>query len=114
MDANTAEGLADNARFDYLVSVSVFDNDGNSYFEDIDDYKRKSSDTVAIKAAGEMANILYDLDPQFENNLPENKFLKQYKFVDEELRLVNQSKLGIFLGMLESVHLGCYQYTLFL
>ena len=90
MDSNTAEGLADNARFDYLVSVSVFDKSGNNFFEDIDDYKRKSSDLVAIKAAGEMANILYDLDPQIENNLPENKFLKQYKFVDEELRLVNK------------------------
>jgi len=89
MDSNTAEGLADNARFDYLVSVSVFDKKGSNFFEDIDDYKRKSSDLVSIRAAGEMANILYDLDPKFENNLPENKFLKQYKFVDEELRLVN-------------------------
>ena len=89
MDSNTAEGLADNARFDYLVSVSVFDKKGSSFFEDIDDYKRKSSDLVSIRAAGEMANILYDLDPKFENNLPENKFLKEYKFVDEDLRLVN-------------------------
>ena len=33
--------------------------------------------------------MLYDLDPNYDKNLPENKFLKDYKFVDKELRLVN-------------------------
>ena len=33
--------------------------------------------------------MLYDLDPNYDNNLPENKFLKDYSFVNEDLRLVN-------------------------
>jgi hypothetical protein len=41
-------------------------------------------------AAQNLANMLYGLDNDYESNLPENKFLKKYKFVDEKLRLVDK------------------------
>lgn len=34
--------------------------------------------------------MLYGLDNDYENNLPENKFLKKYKFIDQKLRLIDK------------------------
>ena len=34
-------------------------------------------------------NFMYDLDPNYDKNLTENKFLKTYKFANEEDELVN-------------------------
>lgn len=90
-DNNTAEGTADNARFDYLVSVCVIDpSTKKPVFKDIDDYNERGAETWALKAAGELANFLYDLDPNYESNLPENDFLKKFKFTDDKGRLVNK------------------------
>ena len=33
---------------------------------------------------------MYGLDPNYENNLEENKFLKEFKFVDKDLRFINE------------------------
>ncbi len=91
LDNNTAEGQADNTRFNYLVSVCTVYKDGNKpYFSSMEDYLNKSIDPVAIKGAQTLANMLYGLDNNYEANLPENKFLKQYKFVDDQLRLINK------------------------
>lgn len=90
-DAMTAEGCADNARFDYLVTVCVIDVDtGQPIFKDLDDYNQRGGEDWAIEAAAELAGILYGLDPKYEDNLPENKFLKRFKFIDEKGRLINK------------------------
>jgi hypothetical protein len=90
LDTHTAEGQADNARFNYLVSAcTVYKDNNESYFKNYEDYNNRSSDTVAILAAQNLAGMLYGLDNDYEDKLPENKFLKQYKFVDDKLRLIN-------------------------
>jgi hypothetical protein len=90
-DNNTAEGVADNARFDYLVSVCILDPSTETpVFKNIDDYNERGAEPWAIKAAGELANFLYNLDPNYEKNLPENEFLKKFRFTDSEGRLVNK------------------------
>ena len=91
MDGNTAEGQADNARFNALVSECIVSVDNNNVkrFDGVEEYDTVASEPWAVEAASELANMLYDLDPNYDNNLPENKFLKDYKFVDTELRLVN-------------------------
>ena len=95
LDNNTAEGQADNARFNYLVSAClVYSENKKPYFASYEEYLNKSADPVAIKAAQILASRLYGLDDNYEKNLPENKFLKEYKFVDEDLRFINkQGKL---------------------
>jgi hypothetical protein len=91
LDTHTAEGQADNARFNYLVSACTVYNDTNApYFKNFEEYNNKSADPVAILAAQNLANMLYGLDNDYEEKLPENKFLKQYKFVDTKLRLINK------------------------
>jgi hypothetical protein len=34
--------------------------------------------------------MLYGLDPDYDKNLEENKFLKEFKFVDDDLRFINK------------------------
>ena len=91
LDNHSAEGQADNSRFNYLVSACVVYNDTKQpYFNSMEDYLSKSTDKVAILGAQNLANMLYGLDNDYESNLPENKFLKKYKFVDDKLRPVDK------------------------
>jgi len=91
LDNHSAEGQADNARFNYLASVCVVYNDTKQpYFKDMEEYLNKATEQVAILGAQNLANMLYGLDNDYESNLPENKFLKKYKFVDDKLRLIDK------------------------
>tara|TARA_R100001163_G_scaffold55256_1_gene42678 strand:- start:3130 stop:3990 length:861 start_codon:yes stop_codon:yes gene_type:complete len=90
LDSHTAEGQADNAKFNFLVSCCVVYKDTNQpYFEGYEDYNKRAIEPAAIIGAQKLANMLYGLDDDFERNLPENKFLHKYKFVDDELRPIN-------------------------
>lgn len=92
LDSNTAEGQADNARFNYLVSAClVYSESKKPYFNNYEDYLNRSAEPVAIKAAQVLASRLYGLDDSYEKNLPENKFLKEYNFIDEDLRFINKN-----------------------
>jgi hypothetical protein len=92
LDTHTAEGQADNARFNYLVSCCLVYNDTKEpYFKGYEDYLGRASDPVAVLAAQNLAAMLYGLDSDYEEKLPENKFLKKYKFIDTNLRLVNDN-----------------------
>lgn len=91
LDTHTAEGQADNARFNYLVSAcTVYKDTNERYFSNYEDYINRSSELVAILAAQNLAGLLYGLDNDYEEKLPENKFLLDYKFVDSKLRLINK------------------------
>ncbi len=91
LDNHSAEGQADNARFNYLVSVCVVYNDSKQpYFSSMEDYLNKSTDPVGLLGAQNLANMMYGLDNDYERNLPENKFLQKYKFVDDDLRFVDK------------------------
>jgi hypothetical protein len=91
LDNHSAEGQADNARFNYLVSVCVVYNDTKqAYFSSLEDYLNRSTDQVAIQGAQNLANMLYGLDNDYETNLPENKFLKKFKFIDNKLRFIDK------------------------
>jgi hypothetical protein len=92
LDNHSAEGQADNQRFNYLVSACVVYKEDNNkkYFNNMEDYLEKATDPVAILGAQHLANMLYGLDNDYESNLPENKFLKKYKFVDSDFRYINK------------------------
>lgn len=91
LDNHTAEGQADNARFNYLVSSClVYKDSKKKYFDNYEDYLNRASEPVAIRAAQVLANMLYGLDNDYEKKLPENKFLLKYKLVDENLRYINK------------------------
>lgn len=89
-DAYTVEGQAENARFDYLVSVCSFNEDGGLIFADIDDYYDKKDEPYAFDAAAKLASIVFNVEDGWEKDLEENKFLLKHKFVDESLRYINK------------------------
>lgn len=96
LDNHTAEGQADNARFNYMVSASVVYKDSQKpYFNNYEDYLNRSSSEVAIKAAQKLASAIYGLDSDFEKKLPENKFLLQYKLVDDSLNYIDKNNRRI-------------------
>ena len=79
LDNHSAEGQADNAKFNYLVSACVVYNDTKQpVFKNMEEYLNRATESVAIQGAQNLANMLYGLDSDYENNLPENKFLKKY------------------------------------
>lgn len=91
LQVNTAEGQAENAKFNYLVSCClVYNTTGKPYYKNIDDYLDNSDSQIAILGANKFANIYYGIADNSDNLLPENQFLLKYKFVDEKLRLVNK------------------------
>jgi hypothetical protein len=90
MDSNTAEGQADNERFSHLVYSCLLNEKGEQIFATKEEYEANATEPYVLDTAGQLAEKLYGLDPNYEQGLPENKFLASYKFSDEELRLVNK------------------------
>ena len=90
MDNNTAEGQADNERFTHLVYKCLLDEKGKQLFTSREHYETFAAEPYIVAAASQLAEKLYGLDPDYESNLPENKFLTDYKLADESLRLVNK------------------------
>ena len=91
LDQNSAEGQADNARFSELVRLCMLNpNTKQSYFPSQKDYDEAGDQPWVIEAASELAGMIYGLDPNYDNKLEENKFLKEFDFCNEELSLVNE------------------------
>ena len=95
LEAHTAESLADNAKFDYLVAHCTYHDNGDRVYKDLDDYDSQSDDQIAFQAAAHLAEMIYVLDKDFEHKLPENKFLTKYEFVNDELSLVNKKGVTV-------------------
>jgi hypothetical protein len=90
LDINTVEGQAENARFNTLASCCLVYNDsGERVYKDVDDYMSHITQPEAFIGAQLLAQMLYNYDKTYEQNLPENKFLTKYKFIDSGLRLIN-------------------------
>ena len=89
LEENTAESLADNARFDFLVAHCTYYENGSRVYNSFEEYNQKSADEIAFSAASALGEILYNLDSSFEKNLPENKFLDKFGLVNDDLSLID-------------------------
>ena len=91
MDSVTAEGLADNERFFYLVSVCVYDYlTQKPVFSSLQDYKDQADSELAVKCASEYANVAYGLDENFQDAFVENKLLKRLNLLNDKGQLINR------------------------
>ncbi len=91
LDNHSAEGKASNAKFSYLLSVCMVYNDTKEpYFKSVEDYLMRNNEEVSIEATRKFASTYYGVDENYEEQLLENKFLIDYGFVDESLRLINR------------------------
>lgn len=90
LDQFTAEALADNANFDYLVSVSVYTEEGERKFESIEDYYAQANQSWVVECANALAVMTGQLPEDWRSNLPECKFLRNQNLMDDDYRLVNK------------------------
>ena len=91
-DANSVEGQADNARFAELARLCTLNpTNGVPYFASQEDYDAQADQPWVVEAAQELAEMLYGLDPDYDKGLEENKFLREFKFVNEDLRFTNKA-----------------------
>jgi hypothetical protein len=91
LELRSAESQADNERFSRAVALCTFDpKTGDKFFKSYEDFKSKEDTQAAFDASRNLAFLTNGLDPNFEAELFENKFLKEYGFVDEKLRLINK------------------------
>ena len=58
-------------------------------YNSLDDYLNRSDDDVAFAAASALAQLMYSIDKNVEANLPENRFLSKFNFVNDDLSLVD-------------------------
>jgi hypothetical protein len=95
-DNNTAEGQADNARFDYMICVNILNPDTKQrIFNSVEEYNDASSQPWVIKAATEIASMFYNIEAPAED-----KFLLEYKMTNEDGQLIN--KQGHLIAIDES------------
>ena len=90
LEQNTAESLADNMKFDFLVAQCTYKANGKEkVYSSLEDYSDKADENIAFAAAAILAQMLYAIDPNFEADLPENQFLKKFNYVDDNFNLVD-------------------------
>lgn len=93
LDSNTAEGIAENARFNSLLALClVYKSNRKRVFNSTDDFLDNLHEEVTNKATQEMVKNITEINLDYEKDLPENKFLVKYGFADDKLRLVKDGK----------------------
>lgn len=93
VEANSAENVADDEKFDFLVAHCTFFKENNQkVYKSFEDYNNRSADEVAFTAATALAQLMYNIDDNFEEKLPENKFLMKFGLVNEELSLIDPNE----------------------
>ena len=90
LEANTAEGLAENAKFNFLVANCTYNDKDQKVYKNLEEYDENADDEVAFAAAAALGQMMYNLDSSYEESLPENQFLKKFNLVDEDLSLVDK------------------------
>lgn len=93
LDSITCEGKADAVRFNFLfANCLVYNDSGDLYFKNgLSDYLLNQGDPVASMGATEFYYLISDSD-DVDSRLPENQFLKKYKFTNEDGQLVDKDK----------------------
>lgn len=86
----TAEGQADNAAFDCLISrCVVYNKDKNPFYSGYEDYVNKKNKDYSYACANEFYKLMGGIDTDSIGDLPEFQFLKEYGFIDDKLRKIN-------------------------
>lgn len=83
-DLLTAESQAENSRFYSIIVNCVLDENKKRVFSSIEDYDSKADEEWAIAAVESLAELLYNIDPNYEESYVEHRFLKKLNLIDEE------------------------------
>lgn len=87
----TAEGVANDMRFNFLVSKTVVYNEEGYrlYFSSLEDYLDRGDETVALEGAKLLQDVYFSVS-DLVKELPENQFLRRFNYVNEDLDLINE------------------------
>lgn len=90
LDSLTAEGQADQERFNFLLIHCVVDyKTQKPVFSSVDDYLEQAVSDLGRESAKKFAGFMYGLDDNFEDSLLENRLLKRLNALNDENQLVN-------------------------
>ena len=92
LDPKTAEAQAEASQFDvYIYRCLVYNSTGERYFETFDDYLQQNMQhsDIIVQAFGKLTDLLHG-ETSNDEELPENKFLLDYGFVNKDLNLINK------------------------
>ena len=54
-----------------------------------EEYDKRGAEPFVVAAAARLASLIYELDPNYDDSLVENKFLTTYNFANEKNQLIN-------------------------
>jgi len=91
MDSLTAEGVAENERFNFLVSCCAYDYATQKpVFSSMEDYLERADQDYAIECASKFANYYYGVEDNYEDSYIENKVLSKLNLLDKDGNLVDR------------------------
>ena len=91
IESNTVEGKADQAMFNYLVAACLVYNDTKRpVFSSKEDYEEKAGSEQGAQGASKLAELVYELDDDYESKYAENRFLREFGLADEQNRYINE------------------------
>ena len=92
LDQLTAEGQAQDEARNYLVSQCIVNKDTlKPYCPTVEDLYAKEDDPVVLNGIAKYISMENKTSIDFLESLPEIKFLKEFKFMDNEYNYVNES-----------------------
>jgi len=100
-DDLTAESVAEDAKFNFLVYSCLFDTEGKKVFNTYQDWENCTDSELLEKAASSMVEILYPDRGNFFSTLPENEFLVKYGFYNKDLTPIDAPKPEEFKPFLD-------------
>lgn len=91
LDNHTCEGQADNTKFNFLFANCLVYNDTGEkvYPGGLDEYLSQTDTDYAEKGATEFYYLMSDSE-SLDEQLPENRFLKKYEFIDNNSRFIER------------------------
>ena len=90
-DEATLENMAESERIDYLVwACTLYSDTGDPYWETLEDMKYDKQNDVYEQGVRYIYSTLFGIEEDFEQNLPESKWLKKYSFLDDNMRFVDR------------------------
>lgn len=91
LDSATIETVAEDYKFNVLVSECTFHADTDvKYFSSHDDYIERGDEMASIAAAEQLSHMLYGYNPNFGIELFENQWLQKAGYMNDVGRYVNR------------------------
>lgn len=90
-DDTTIEAIAENEKNDFMIfTLTVHAEDGTNYWESFEDMKNDKISDAYSKASVAVMEFVYGINTEFEQRLPENRWLKKYNFINEKLQYTDR------------------------